>query len=280
MKNKRLILVLALALSSGALAWYLTKSQLQTEVRPLAAAETRGRSRMAVAARDLPVGAVLRTEDIRLVDWFSDVVPAGHATSTAELVGRGLLAPVRMNEAFLDSRIADKDSGGGLPIIIPEGMRAVSVKVDEVIGVAGFVLADTRVDVLVTLSARTESTPPTTRVILQNVRVLSAGQTYQRDDEGTPISVAVITLLVTPEQAERLTLAANEGRIQLALRNTLDVAEVDTPGSRLNSLVEQTRTTQTAGTRPVQVAPRSTGGGQGARVVETFRGGVRTIQTF
>lgn len=279
MKKTRLLLVLALALTSGLLAWYLAQSQLQTQVRPLAAAETRGKLRLAVAARDLPVGTMLRTEDVRLVDWHSDVLPPGHATSTAELVGRGLISPVRMNEAFLDTKLADKAAGGGLPIVIPEGMRAVSVKVDEVIGVAGFVLPDTRVDVLVTLTPRARDAAPVTRVILQNVRVLSAGQSYQRDEEGKPKTVAVITLLVTPQEAESLTMAANEGRIQLALRNTLDVAEVRTTGVRLNSLVETPRAAAAA-TRPVQVRARATDESEQRRVVEVFRNGVRTIQTF
>jgi pilus assembly protein CpaB len=102
-----------------------------------------------VAGRDLPVCHVLRAEDIRLIEWPGEAVPPGFVGTTAELVGRGLLASVRVNEALLETKVASRDSGGGLPIIIPEGMRAVSVKVDEVVGVAGFVLAGTRVDVVV-----------------------------------------------------------------------------------------------------------------------------------
>ncbi len=280
MKKNRLIPVLVLALSSGLLAWYLAVNYLHMQATPLIAAEARTKAKLAVAARDLPVGAVIRAEDVRLLDWHADVLPPGHASSTAELVGRGLLSPMRENEAFLDGKLAEKDSGGGLPIVIPEGMRAVSVKVDEVIGVAGFVRPETRVDVLVTLTQRGQIELPITRQILQNIRVLSSGQEYQKDEEGKPQVTTAITLLVTPQEGERLTLAANEGRIQLALRNTLDMGAVNTPGIRLNALVEAPRPTTGSG-RAVQVQSRARGpAGQAGNVVETFRGGVRTIQTF
>jgi pilus assembly protein CpaB len=277
MKKNRLLVVLLLAVLTGGLAGWLALGQLRNQAIAGPAPEQRGgKVRMAVAARDLAMGSVLRTEDIRLLDWPGEVLPMGYAGSAADLVGRGLITPVGTNEPILSSKLADRESGGGLSILIPEGMRAVSVRVDEVIQVAGFVTAGTRVDVMVTLS-RGDDAPTQTRTILQNVQALAAGQTIERDMEGKPQSVSVITLMVTPEQAERLALAASEGRIQLALRNLLDAQEVRTPGARISSLVE--------GPRPAGTAPRAAQAPSAPRtdrgtVVETYRGGVRTLNTF
>src|SRR5690606_16244523 len=155
------------------------------------------------------------------------VLPVGYYGSSAEVIGRGLITPVAANEPLMATKLADIESGGGLPIVIPEGMRALSVRVDEVIGVAGFVLPGTRVDVLLTITPPTGTNQiPVTRIILQTIQTLASGQTIQRDADGTPQTVSVVTLLVSPDQAERLALASTEGRIQLALRNTLDMASV------------------------------------------------------
>jgi pilus assembly protein CpaB len=155
-------------------------------------------------------------------------------------------------------------------------MRAVSVKVDEVIGVAGFVLPGTRVDVLVTLSDGGDREEAATRVILQNVRTVASGQTIQKDANGEPQNATVITLLVTPEESEKLTLAATEGQIQLALRNTLDMAEVETDGIKAATLVRTEAPPQPA--RPAARGPRrATGGGTS---VITYNGAERTVTTF
>jgi pilus assembly protein CpaB len=277
MKKNRLLMVLALAIVTGGLAGWLALSQLSEQASASPAPERGGRARLAVAARDLPLGALLRTEDVRLIDWPGEVLPAGYAANTADLVGRGLMMPVRANEPLLSSKLADREAGVGMPILIPDGMRAVSVKVDEVIQVAGFVTAGTRVDVLVTLSPNNDA-QTITRVILQNVSVLAAGQIIQNDAEGKPQTASVVTLLVTPEDAERLTLAGSQGRIQMALRGSLDAQEVRTSGVRVTSLVDGPRTTTAGPARAVRVAtpPRSDRG----TVVETLRGGVRTLNTF
>jgi pilus assembly protein CpaB len=276
MRKNKLLIVLTLALATGGLAGYLALNHLQRQAIASPAPETRsGNVRLAVAARDLPLGSVLRTEDIRLLEWPGDVLPVGYAGSAADLVGRGLMAPVRTNEPLLSTKLADRDAGGGLPILIPEGMRAVSVRVDEVIAVAGYVTPGTRVDVLVTLSLDNSAT--VTRVILQNVQALTAGQTIEHDAEGKPQTVNVITLLVTPDNAERLTLAATQGRIQLALRGALDMQEIRTNGVRLNALTEVPRSTAPAVRRPAVVPSAAADRGT---VVETYRGGVRTLNTF
>lgn len=287
MKQRRLAIMLALALTSGLLAGYLALTFLSRQgARPAAAAEA-PRGKVVVAAKDMPLGTVLRAEDVRVIDWPDKAVPAGFAAVPSEVVGRGLITAVAANEPLLSSKLASKEAGGGLPIVIPEGMRGVSVKVNEVIGVAGFIQAQRSVDVLVTISPPEEEgelKTPITKVILQNVRVLAVGQTIQPDAEGKPQTVAVITLLVTPEDAEKLTLAASEGRIQLALRNTLDLGEVETRGVRTAAMLG--RTVQApAERRTVRVRPQPRSEGparpaEGGAVVETIRGGQRTLQTF
>jgi pilus assembly protein CpaB len=275
MRTSRLPLILLLALITGSAAGYLALGQVRQGALPGAALQEKGQVRLAVAARDLPVGAVLAPEDIRLVDWPGEVLPLGYSGSTEDLVGRGLLTGVRTNEPLLSEKIADRDGGGGMPILIPTGMRAVSVRVDEVVQVAGFVTAGTRVDVLVTLDASGEGSNTSTRVILQNAPVLAAGQKVERDRDGAPLTVSVITLLVTPGDAERLTLAATQGRIQLALRSMLDMAEATTSGARLSGLIQSQRQAS-APSRAVRVQTTRTD----TTIVETFRGGVRTLTRF
>jgi pilus assembly protein CpaB len=208
--------------------------------------------------------------------WWSgpgEVLPLGYSGAAEELVGRGLLVGVRANEPLLSEKLASRDGGGGMPILIPQGMRAVSVRVDEVIQVAGFVTAGTRVDVLVTLE---QAGTTVTRAILQNAQVLAAGQTVERDVEGKPYTVSVITLLVTPNDAEKLTLAASEGRIQLALRSMLDMTPVATSGARLSGLLQASSPAGTGAARTVRVAPSR----EDRTVVESIRGGVRTLNSF
>jgi pilus assembly protein CpaB len=276
MKTNRLLTILLLAVVTGLSAGYLALGQLRAGDQPTVMQEVRsGKVQLAVAGRDLPLGAVLRAEDVRMIDWPAEVLPLGYAGSPAELVGRGLLTPVRTNEPILSDKLADPEGGGGMPILIPAGMRAVSVRVDDVIQVAGFVTAGTRVDVLVTLERDREGIPTMTRAILQNVQVLAAGQIIERDLEGKPLTVTVITLLVSPDDAEKLTLAASEGRIQLALRGMLDLAEVNTPGARLAGLLQPQR--------PAGGAPRTVrveASRSDRIIVETVRGGVRTLNTF
>jgi pilus assembly protein CpaB len=217
----------------------------------------------------------VRREDVETIGWPGSTVPEGFALQAGDVVGRGLIVEVRRNEPLLDWKLAQKEAGGGLPITIPEGMRAVSVEVDEVIGVAGFVLPGTRVDVLATVMPGTDRSQTTTRIILQNVRAVAADQKYQQDIEGEPQYVTVVTLLVTPEEAEALTLAATEGRIQLALRNTLDSEEVSTQGRRITSLLTSGGGTPRPAARAVPSRPADP-----ERVIESYQGGNRTLLRF
>jgi pilus assembly protein CpaB len=231
---------------------------------------------MMVAATNLPQGTLLRAEDVRAVEWHSDVLPEGYYGTPAEVIGRGLITSVAANEPLIDAKLACKDCGGGLPIVIPEGMRGISVRVDEVIGVAGFVKPGNRVDVILTISA--DGGPTITQIILQNIHVLAAGQETTNDANGTPMTVSTATLLVSPDQAERLALASTEGRIQLALRNPLDLTEARTQGIRATGLIIPSRAAAPAGGAVRVAAPAPTA--QTNTQVELLRGGDRTLSTF
>jgi pilus assembly protein CpaB len=153
-------------------------------------------------------------------------------------VGRGVIAPVFAKEPVIESRLAPKGAGGGLAAMIPPGMRAVAVRVNEVVGVAGFVVPGMRIDVLISGSkpGGDSGVGTITRTLLQNLEVLSAGQDFKKDAEGKPIQVQVVNLLVTPEQAEQLSLASTQTSIQLVLRNPLDHEMAKTPGTAVGLL--------------------------------------------
>lgn len=261
------------AAASGLLAGYVALIYVSDEPTPLAVVTP---SRViVVAARDLPAGAIVTREDVSTVAWPGSAIPEGIAQQPADVVGRGLIVEVRKSEPLLGWKLAEKESGGGLSITIPEGMRAVSIEVDAVVGVAGFVLPGTRVDVLATVMPGSDRSQTTTRIILQNVRALAADQRYQQEIQGEPQYVTVVTLLVTPDQAEALTLAATEGRIQLALRNTLDGDEVSTSGRRITSLL-----TAGTGDAPAATTARPAAPVNPERVIESYEGGQRTLLRF
>ncbi len=230
MARMRVILVLLVAIAAGGGLAYGTYSYVRNVPTAAAAVATRP---VVVAAADIAVGAALRPEDVRTIDWPAAALPAGVFEKPDEVVGRGLVMPLIQNELILPMKLASKEAGSGLPIMIPEGERAVSVRVNEVIGVAGYVLPGTRVDVVAVASASDKKADTTSKVVLTNVQVLAAGTKMEQDGEGgKPMPVTVVTLLVVPEQAERLTLASTEGKIQLALRNPLDQGSPITAGVR------------------------------------------------
>lgn len=238
MRSRRLIIVLVLALVSGLLAGWLALRLLSNagDSRiPTASAPT---EEIVVAARDLPLGRVLTAEDVKLMGWPGSNVPENAATTVEEVLGRGVITPVTMNEPLLSGKMAVKEAGGGLPIVITEGMRAVSVRVNEVIQVAGFVMPGTHVDVFVTIEPpEGRSGGPITKLVLENVTVLTANQIVQTGPNGEPVTATVVTMLVTPEDAEKLIYAATKGQIQLGLRNTLDLDTVTTEGVQVRDLI-------------------------------------------
>jgi pilus assembly protein CpaB len=242
MNRKKVLTVLFFAVVCAAVATYLALAYLREPAGPaVAAASELSVIDVVVATKDLDLGTVLTEEHLKVVDWPAESMPDGYAGSPVEVIGRGLLQPVSGNEPILVNKLAPKEAGGGLSIIIPPGKRAMSVRVDDVVGVAGFARPGTRVDVVVTLTGASTEQDPATRLILQNIQVLAAGQTIQRDIQGEPETVPVVTLMVSPEEGEVLALAATEGQVQLALRNALDMEEVETPGVRIASLYPRSR---------------------------------------
>jgi len=165
----------------------------------------------------------------------ASVAPPGAYHSTSTIIGRGVILPIQKGEFILPSKLAAENAGSGLPSLIPPGMRAVSVRVNEVVAVAGFVVPGTRVDVLLTGNPQGASESQTTTV-LENVLVIAAGQKLERNAAGDPQSTPVITLLVSPDDAQKVTLASSQGHIQLALRNPVDTKQLDIAASKANGL--------------------------------------------
>jgi len=232
--NQRLfsVLIFAFVVSAGAslLLYRLIASRVTANAK-------QPTTQVIVAARTMELGTLIRDSDLKLGDW-PGALPKGSVLRKEDVVGRGVMAAIYEGEPVLENRLAPKGAGAGLAATIPAGMRAVAVRVNEVVGVAGFVVPGMRVDILI--SGTPPGTPAATgtvsKTLLQNIEVLSAGQNFQKDAEGKPVQVAVVNLLVTPEQAEVLSLASNETRIQLILRNPLDTETSKTPGIALASL--------------------------------------------
>jgi len=188
-----------------------------------------------VASKPLPVGQGIRSGDVTIVKVPVDQFPKGGFEKVEEVLDRPVVSAVLAEEPIREGRLGARGTGSGLAPMIPVGLRAVSVKVNEVVGVAGFVFPGMRVDVLVT------GRPPgkegtITNTVLQNIQVLSAGQSIDSDGRSRAVVVPVVTLLVTPEQAETLTLAGTEGRIQLVLRNSSDQTVQKTSGREVAEL--------------------------------------------
>jgi pilus assembly protein CpaB len=275
--------MLAVALASGGVAALLAMRYLRQQSAPVLAPPKTGD--LVIAARSLPLGTVLADGDVKTIEWTGTAFPVGYTTRKADVVGRGVMSPLQENEPILESKLAPKGAGGGLPVIIDQGKRALTMRVNDVSGVAGFVTPNTRVDVLLTINDRVNTGgEPGTRIIMQDVRALAAGQQIQPDKDGKPVSVGVVTFLLSPEQAETLALASQQGSIQLALRNMLDTARVKTYGTRQSALlggpigrpVGPRRPTVSRGNTAATAPPPQ----PSQTVIEVYRGGARTLQKF
>jgi pilus assembly protein CpaB len=283
MARKRIYMVLVVAMTVGAV--FAIGTYRYVQARPANTPQAVNTAKVVVAASNMDVGAALRAEDLRAIDWPAGSVPEGAFHKADELVGRGLIQPVVAFEPILPGKLSAPEAGAGLPPVIPEGMRALSVRVNDVIGVAGYVLPGTRVDVLVTVSPSDQHNDVTSKLILPNVQVLAAGTKIERDvEKDKPISVSVVTLLVDPDQAERLTLASTEGKIQLALRNPMDKTAPETRGVKPAVLLASTATVarpatpvakRAASPRPATAPAPAAPASSTAPVVEIIRGDKR-----
>jgi len=204
-----------------------------------------------VATEKLTLGNRLTDAQLRVANWPKANLPDGHFSDSKDIVGRGVIVPMSANEPVLDSKLASKEAGAGLGSAIPEGMRAVAVRVNDVIGVAGFVVPGTHVDIMI-IGSPGPNGVMTSKIFLENVQVLAAGQNVERDVNGKPQTSQVVTMLVTPEDAQKLALAG-DARIQLALRNPIDMAVENPKGVQTAMLYG----TSSAGTPPDAPKPRA-----------------------
>ncbi len=203
---------------------------------------------LVVAKKDLPMGSVITEADVTLVLYPEQAMPKGGFTDINEVLDRAIVQPILANEPVIAGRVTEKGAGFGLAPLIPEGKRAMAIAVNQVSGVSGFILPGSNVDILLT-GTPTNATDRMTKTVLENVTVLSTGHRQQPNANGQPENVPVVNVLVTPEQAELLTLATDAGKIQLVLRNPVDEKETskDRPAVRANDLY--------AGGRERQAAP-------------------------
>jgi pilus assembly protein CpaB len=216
----------------AALGGLVTYRSLMNRPQPAKAAAPS--VQIVLAAKDLEVGSVIKEGDVQLTDWAGSV-PAGATNKLEDLKGRGVVAPIFAKEPVIETRLAPRGAGGGLAALIPRGMRAFAVQVNEIVGVAGFVTAGAHVDLLIQgmSPGGNPALGTLSKTLIQNLEVLSAGQDFRKDPEGKPVPVQVVNVLVTPEQAEVLSLASSQTTIRMTLRNPLDHDIAKTPGTAM-----------------------------------------------
>ena len=234
--------------------------------------------RLLVASHNLQVGALIRDTDLRWIQ-SADAIPTQAVNNSQEAVGRGVISAIYEDEPIMSNRLAQKGAGAGLAAMIPIGERAVALKVDQVVGLAGFVVPGMRVDVII--AGNPNSSPSTngvlSRTVLQNIEVLSAGQKIDKRADGKPEEAQVVNLLVTPDQAEILSLASNETKVQLVLRNPLDTKQETTHGTSVAALFGQSVTPTTVRVTRI-VAPPPVALPKPDTTVEVFNGTKRSEQ--
>jgi pilus assembly protein CpaB len=235
MRNKRFLVVLVGALIFGVLAAvtvskYLSKAQ----------AFSRNLTNVAVAKVEIPLGSKIVAEQITVVQFPKESTPDGAHDSVEKLAGRVAVVNIAAREPITDARLAPEGTAAGLSAVIPEGYRAMTVKVDDAAGISGFIQPGTMVDVVVTIDPAEGASrqDPVSKIVLQNIKVLASGQNIDKpENEREATSVKAVTLQVTPEQAEKLALASAEGKLQLVMRNQIDQGDEQTPGVNKRNLL-------------------------------------------
>jgi pilus assembly protein CpaB len=229
MRNKRFFIVLGGALLFGLLAAVSVSRYLSS-----AQAYTKNLNGVVVAKVAIPLGTKIIPEQVTLVQFPAESTPDGAFQSVDKLTGRVAIVNIAPREPITELRLAPEGTAGGLSAVIPEGYRAMTVKVDDVVGISGFIMPGTLVDIVVVIipgDSGTQSQQPISKIVLQNIKVLANGQNIDKpQSEREANSVKAVTLLVTPEQAEKLALAASEGKLQLVMRNSIDQGDEQTKG--------------------------------------------------
>jgi pilus assembly protein CpaB len=271
MRARRLILALILAIGVSGLSTLWLKQKFTGAKKP------KGHLQYVAAGQAMNAGDILHASAVHLIDWPSDVQLTGAFTSATQIEGRTLLYPIAAGEPLQDRQLAAAGSGPGLSPKIPDGMRAISLKSDEVVGVAGYLLPGTHVDVLVTYHIA-PNPDPLTATVLQDVQVLTAGQKMQPDPDGKPSAVDVVTLLVTPDDAEKVVLASSQGTVHFVLRNGADHDHKNDSPATLAEFGNAMKP------HPVAVAvssvPRHVPAPHEAYVIEVIRGDKHSTESF
>ncbi|MDP2847418.1 MAG: Flp pilus assembly protein CpaB [Humidesulfovibrio sp.] len=257
-------LALVLALSAGILVY----QWLRTAASP-GQAQVQQTAQLVVAARNIPAGTRLEPAMLRTVDYPASLLPEQRYASAQELAGRMLATGVSANEPITPSRLTGEAGAGGISAVITPGKRAMAVRGNKVMGLAGFIRPGNMVDVLVTLALDENSKRNTTKVVLENIPVLATGTQMTTDKEESPSQVDIYTLELTPEESEKLALASTQGTLHFALRNASDTEIVLTDGADAKSAMASYRT------RRVAQAPGGTG-----ITVELINGAQRTKVSF
>src|SRR5580692_10862530 len=279
--NKRLLTILLLAFVIAGACAFLVYRVIGNRLGATQGATTR----VVAAAADIKLGTVLAAKDLTTVE-IQGTAPKGAILKAETAIGRGVISDLYQGEPILENRLAAVGSGGGMAATIPDGMRAIAVKVDEVVGVAGFVTPGMHVDVLVSGTPPGMNNQPNSaeaqrgtlvKTILQNIQVLSAGVNIQKDAEGKPQQVQVVNLLVTPEQAETLSLAGNGIRIQLVLRNPLDTKTTPVEGTAMGNIFAD-QNVAPAKAHPVSHGPMKQPTGHMS--IQIYNGSKKTEQKF
>ncbi len=278
MNRNRLLMIGFVALALGAFVSLLVYRNLQSRVT----VDNRPGVDIVVATADLPVGSKLEDKDIKVVRFPAGDLPPRSYSQKSQVLGRGVVLPISQGEFVLPTKLAGANAGYGMPSLIPPGMRAVSVRVNEVVSVAGFVQPGTRVDVLLTGNPG-GSNEQQTATVLENVAVLATGQRLERNAAGEASSAPVITLLASPDDAQKLTLAGNQGRIQLTLRNPVDTKQEELPSVKADALYKNVSAPVPAAERPKtkRVPMRTTAPAAPAVYeVEVIRGEKKDVTKF
>jgi pilus assembly protein CpaB len=244
MNRTRLLLIGFVALALGAFVSFEVYRNLQSR----SAGNNQPGIDVVIAASDLQIGTKVEDKEVKLVRYPIGDLPPNCFHQKSSVVGRGVVLPIAKGDFLLPNKLAGESAGYGLPTLIPPGMRAVPVRVNEVSGVAGFVLPGTRVDVL--LTGNPSGGEEQTTTVLWNVAVIATGQKLERNSSGEPQNTPVITLLVSPDDAQKLTLAMTQGKIQLSLRNPLDTRQQDLLPVKADSLYGKVPAPASAAPRP------------------------------
>jgi len=253
MDKKKHLIILGLAVFLALIVTLLAYNWIQKTAA--SKSKTYQMQQVAIAAYDLPWSTVLTKDMVRTGTFLKESLPNGYYQNINQVIGRTLIQPVSANEPIIEARLAPTSiTSGGVAAIITMKKRAMSVHVDKVVGVSGYIRPGNRVDVMVTLTPQEQNSTPITKTVLENVLVLAVGPEFNEQNKkegGKQSLVDVITMEVTPEEGEKLALAASQGKLQLALRNAGDTEEVLTRGAKIPHLLKSY-----SGGAPVEIAPK------------------------